>query len=71
MIEETSNEKSQQLDQIHLMFGSIIDTVIINDYWNMLNFDYEKVIATLSEMVDDIEKDNMRTNQFEKFEEDK
>lgn len=37
----------------------------------MLNFDYEKVIATLSEMVDDIEKDNMRTNQFEKFEEDK
>lgn len=56
-IAETSNEKSTQLDQIYEMFGSIIEKEIINDYWSMLNFNYEKTILTLSDMVDDIEKE--------------
>lgn len=58
-IETKASEKENELNQILDMFGSVIDKEIITDYWNGLNADYEKTIFTLSEMVDEIEKQKM------------
>jgi len=63
VIEQTSNTKSAQLDQIYLMYSDIIEKDIINDYWNMFNSDYDKTIEALSEMVEDIERQKIIDNE--------